>query len=118
MGAAMCDEIGLQEITRECIRRERNGTLNWKQKYNSYNRSREHMNRMRRARPVLDPLKLPPQNRLSQTSYGTEGPSSYRNTARRRLDECTPRGPEPGVHTRVGFSDVADVISHHHATNK
>lgn len=112
------DETELLGIDRECIRRERNGVLNWKQKYNSYSTTRrDHMNRMKRARPALDPLKLPPQNR-TQTAYGgAEGPPSYRNTARRRLDEATPRQLDVGRQTRVGYSDVADQISHHHATN-
>jgi len=111
--------FAVQEINRECIRRERNGTLNWKQKFSTYNGSRrEHMVRMKRARPVLDPLKLPPQN-FAQTSHGrNEGPPSYRNTARRRLDAATPRGAEPGVHTRVGLSEVADYATHHHVTGQ
>lgn len=112
------DEFTSQEVDRECIRRERNGVLNWRQKYNTYTGGRrDFVARQKRARPTLDPLKLPPQNlRYAQTAHGSEGPPSYRNTARRRLDEATPRGPAPMPHTRVGLSEVADYATHHHVT--
>lgn len=43
-------------------------------------------------------------------SASTQGPPSFRNTARRRLDAATPPGEAPGNHQRVGFCDVSDRI--------
>lgn len=76
--------------------------------------------RMKMTRPALDPLKLPAKmsgHPMAQTAHGDrEGPPSYRNTARRRLDACTPRQLDASASTRVGLSDVADQITHHHVT--